>query len=60
MAFYNPGISQATVVVLDTTASRCSYGAVNQPGKHSFEHIPNLLDVIREAEAPPIRPIYLK
>ncbi|NLI15846.1 MAG: hypothetical protein GX409_06135 [candidate division Zixibacteria bacterium] len=50
MAFYNPGISQATVVVLEyNSQSVVLTGAVNQPGKHSFEHIPNLLDVIREA-----------
>lgn len=50
MAFYNPGISQATVVVLEyNSQSVVLTGAINQPGKHSFEHIPNLLDVIREA-----------
>jgi polysaccharide biosynthesis/export protein len=50
MAFYNPGISQATVVVLEYNSQAVVLtGAVNQPGKQSFEHIPNLLDVIREA-----------
>lgn len=50
MAFYNPGISQATVVVLEyNSQSVVLTGAVNHPGKLSFEHIPNLLDVIREA-----------
>jgi polysaccharide biosynthesis/export protein len=50
IAFYNPGISQATVVVLEyNSQSVVVTGAVNRQGKLSFEQIPNLLDVIREA-----------
>jgi polysaccharide export outer membrane protein len=50
MAFYNPGISQATVVVLEyNSQSVVLTGAVNRPGKLSFERIPNLLDILREA-----------
>jgi polysaccharide export outer membrane protein len=50
MSFYNPGISQATVVVTEYNSQTVVVtGAVHQPGKLHFERIPNLLDVIREA-----------
>jgi polysaccharide export outer membrane protein len=50
MAFYNPGISQATVVVTEyNSQSVVLTGAIHQPGKYRFEQIPNLLDIIREA-----------
>ena len=50
MSFYNPGISQATVVVSQFNSQTVVLnGAVNTPGEYNFEKIPNLLDVIREA-----------
>jgi len=50
MAYYNPGISQATVVVLEYNSRTVVItGAVVNPGEYHFERIPNLLDLIRQA-----------
>jgi len=50
MSFYNPGISQATVNVIEyNSQSVVLTGAVRNPGKYRFEQIPNLLDILREA-----------
>ncbi|MCD6163583.1 MAG: polysaccharide biosynthesis/export family protein [candidate division Zixibacteria bacterium] len=50
ISFYNPGISQATVVVIEYNSQTIALtGAVNNPGEYHFERIPNLLDVIRQA-----------
>lgn len=50
MAFYNPGISQATVVVTEYNSQTVVLtGEVNKPGQYHFEQIPSLLDIIREA-----------
>lgn len=50
ISFYNPGISQATVVVIGYNSQTIALtGAVNSPGNFNFERIPNLLDVIRQA-----------
>lgn len=50
ISFYNPAISQATVVVTEYNSQTVVLsGEVNQPGKYNFERIPNLLDVIRQA-----------
>ena len=50
MAFYNPGISQATVIVTQYNSLVVVLsGAVNNPGEYHFERIPNILEVIRQA-----------
>ncbi|MCP4581247.1 MAG: hypothetical protein GY839_06485 [candidate division Zixibacteria bacterium] len=50
MAFYNPGISQSTVIVIEYNSQKIVLsGAVNLPGPYRFERIPNILDVIRQA-----------
>jgi polysaccharide biosynthesis/export protein len=50
MAFYNPGINQATVNVTSYNSKVVVIsGAVNTPGQYHFEKIPNILGVIREA-----------
>ena len=50
ISFYNPGISQATVIVTEYNSQTVVLtGAVNNPGEYSFERIPNLLEVIRRA-----------
>jgi polysaccharide export outer membrane protein len=50
MAYYNPGISQSTVIVTEYNSRKIVLtGAVNDPGTYSFEWIPNILDVIRQA-----------
>jgi len=50
ISFYNPGISQATVVVTEYNSKVVVIsGAVNVPGEYHFEEIPNILDVIRKA-----------
>jgi polysaccharide export outer membrane protein len=48
--FYNPGISQATVVVTEFNSQMVMIaGAVATPGEYHYENIPNVLEVIREA-----------
>jgi polysaccharide export outer membrane protein len=50
MAYYNPGISQATVIVTEYNSRTVVLaGAVVNPGEYHFERIPNLLDLIRQA-----------
>ena len=50
IAYYNPGISQATVIVSEYNSKVVVLsGAVNTPGEYHFESIPNILDVIRKA-----------
>lgn len=50
ISFYNPGISQAKVVVTEYNSKVVVIsGAVHTPGEFHFEKIPNILDVIREA-----------
>jgi len=50
IAFYNPKISQATVIVTEYNSQTVVLtGAVNNPDEYHFERIPNLLDVIRQA-----------
>jgi polysaccharide export outer membrane protein len=50
IAYYNPGISQATVIVTEYNSKVVTItGAVTTPGELHFETIPNLLDVIRKA-----------
>ena len=50
MAYYNPGISQATVVVSEFNSRTVVLaGAVVNPREYHFERIPNLLDLIRQA-----------
>lgn len=50
ISFYNPAISQATVVVTEYNSQTVVLsGEVNVPGRYHFERIPNLLDVIRQA-----------
>lgn len=53
ISFYNKNISQATVVVLEYNSRKVFVqGQVNQPGKYSFEFIPDLWSVIQEAGGP--------
>jgi len=53
ISFYNKNISQATVVILEYNSQKVFVqGQVNRPGKYSFEFIPNLWEVIREAGGP--------
>jgi len=48
--FYNPGISQATVVVTEFNSQMVMIaGAVSTPGEYHYEKIPNILEIIREA-----------
>ena len=48
--FYNPGISQATVIVTEYNSQTVVLtGAVYTPGEYHFEKIPNLLDIISRA-----------
>jgi len=48
--FYNPGISQATVVVTEYNSQMVMIaGAVTTPGEYHYEIIPNILEVIRES-----------
>ncbi|RKX20247.1 MAG: hypothetical protein DRP26_02025 [Candidatus Zixiibacteriota bacterium] len=50
VSFYNPRISQATVVVTEYNSQTVVLsGEINEPGEYHFERIPNLLDVIRQA-----------
>jgi len=50
ISFYNPAVSQATVVVTEYNSQFVVLsGAVNNPGRHAFEKIPNLLDVLSAA-----------
>lgn len=50
ISFYNPGISQATVIVTEYNSRVVVLsGAVNTPGELHFEQIPNILEVIRRA-----------
>ncbi len=50
ISFYNPAVSQATVVVIEYNSQFVVLsGAVNNPGRHAFEKIPNLLDVLSAA-----------
>jgi len=50
ISFYNPKISQATVIVTEYNSQTVVLtGAVNNPDEYHFERIPNLLDVIRQA-----------
>ena len=53
ISFYNKNISQSTVVIMEFNSRKVFVeGQVNQPGKYSFEFIPNLWEVIREAGGP--------
>lgn len=53
ISFYNKNISQATVVVMEYNSQKVFVeGQVNRPGKYSFESVPNLWEVIREAGGP--------
>jgi len=53
ISFYNKNISQATVVILEYNSQKVFVqGQVSRPGKYSFEFIPNLWEVIREAGGP--------
>jgi polysaccharide export outer membrane protein len=53
ISFYNKNISQATVVVLEYNSRKIFVqGQVNHPGKYSFEFMPDLWSVIREAGGP--------
>jgi len=48
--FYNPGISQATVVVTEFNSQMVMIaGAVTTPGEYHYEKIPNILEIVREA-----------
>jgi len=50
ISFYNPGISQATVIVSEYNSKVVVIsGSVATPGELHFEKIPNILDVLREA-----------
>ncbi len=50
ISFYNPGISQATVIVSEYNSKVVVIsGSVNTPGEYHFERIPNILEVIRRA-----------
>jgi polysaccharide export outer membrane protein len=53
IAIYNAVISQARVEVLEYNSQKVFVtGAVYRPGKYTFEFIPNLWEVIREAGGP--------
>jgi len=53
ISIYNKEISQAMVDVLEYNSRRVFVtGEVYRPGKYSFEQIPNLWEVIREAGGP--------
>ncbi|MDH4222495.1 MAG: polysaccharide biosynthesis/export family protein [candidate division Zixibacteria bacterium] len=53
ISFYNKNISQSTVVIMEYNSRKVFVqGQVNQPGKYSFEFIPDLWEVIREAGGP--------
>lgn len=50
VSFYNPRISQATVIVTEYNSQTVVLsGEINQLGEYHFERIPNILDVIRQA-----------
>ncbi len=53
ISFYNRNISQATVTVLEYNSQKVFIqGQVVNPGKYTFEVIPSLWDLIREAGGP--------
>jgi polysaccharide export outer membrane protein len=53
ISFYNRNISQATVTVVEYNSQKVFIqGQVLNPGKYSFELLPNLWDLIREAGGP--------
>ncbi|OGC77972.1 MAG: hypothetical protein A2Z27_01560 [candidate division Zixibacteria bacterium RBG_16_50_21] len=53
ISFYNRNISQATVTVVEYNSQKVFIqGQVSHPGKYSFELLPNLWDLIREAGGP--------
>lgn len=53
ISFYNRNISQASVIVVEYNSQKVFVqGQVRNPGKYTFELIPNLLDLLREAGGP--------